>query len=223
MAFIKVSDLEFSYPKAKEPTLSIPGFQVGRGEKVFLFGPSGAGKTTFLEILAGVLLPQKGRVEIGGTALTDLSSRDRDRFRGEKMAFIFQNFNLLPYLSAAENILLPLRLASGLTAAHEKRLTELAKVLGIDQILGSPVTEMSVGQQQRVAVARALISSPELILADEPTSSLDHDARERFLKTLFELCGENKTTLVFVSHDRGLKDLFDRQVDLAGIHRRAAQ
>ena len=190
--------------------------EVQKGEKIFLFGPSGSGKTTLLEILAGVLVPQKGSVKVAGTDLVGLSGAARDRFRREKMGYIFQNFNLIPYLSVAENILLPLQLQKN--KKNNDQLSELTNALGISQLLNSPVTEISMGQQQRVAVARALLGSPELLLADEPTSALDFESRERFLQLMFDLCKKRQTTVIFVSHDRSLKELFDRQIALSEIN-----
>lgn len=219
MAFVKLSTVEFGYKDHQPPILSIPHLEIEKGEKVFLFGPSGSGKTTLLEILAGVLTPQKGTVQISGQNLVELSGSARDRFRSEKMSYIFQSFNLLPYLSAKENILLPLRLSKKTDEGTEGRFQHLVRTLGIESVISSPVTEMSVGQQQRVAVARALMSSPEIILADEPTSALDYDARERFLKVLFDLCEEKNVTLVFVSHDRSLQKMFSRTVDLLEINK----
>jgi putative ABC transport system ATP-binding protein len=222
MSLLEVKDLEFCYDE-KIPILKIPHFSVEGGETVFLFGPSGSGKTTFLEILSGVLVPQRGSVMVAGTDITRLNSSARDHFRGQKIGYIFQSFNLIPYLSVLENILLPSQLKKQLKkstfdAAELKNITE---VLEIDQLLNSRVTEISVGQQQRVAAARALLGAPDLILADEPTSALDFDARENFLKLLFELCRRKKTALIFVSHDRTLKGLFQKQVSLPEINRGA--
>ena len=166
MSLLEIKDLEFSYANKNKPVLRIPLLEVQKGEKIFLFGPSGSGKTTLLEILAGVLVPQKGTVKVAGTDLVGLSGAARDRFRREKMGYIFQNFNLIPYLSVAENILLPLQLQKN--KKNNDQLSELTNALGISQLLNSPVTEISMGQQQRVAVARALLGSPELLLADEP-------------------------------------------------------
>ncbi|MBX2988987.1 MAG: ABC transporter ATP-binding protein [Bdellovibrionaceae bacterium] len=211
---IEVSHVEFTYPSGRAPVLRLPEFRVEKGERIFLFGPSGTGKTTFLEIMAGVLRPQKGSVRILGQDLGALSPAGRDRFRADHIGYIFQSFNLIPYLNVRENIELPLHFGS---RPGKNQLDHLVKSLGIGDLLARPVTELSVGQQQRVAVARALIGSPELILADEPTSALDMDHRERFLKLLFDLAGESQTTVVFVSHDRSIQKLFTRAVSLADL------
>lgn len=223
MQLIEIHNLEFAYT-AEEKILSIPEWSINTGEKIFLYGPSGMGKTTFLEILAGVLQPQKGMVKILNQDLATLSASERDRFRAAHMGYIFQSFNLIPYLSVKENIALPCQLSSA-RRAHlaDKNINDeirhLCERLGISELLSKNVTNLSVGQQQRVAVARALLGKPSLILADEPTSALDHEHREKFLKLLFELCAEYKTSLIFVSHDRSMESLFDRSLSLHEINR----
>ena len=220
---IRLTDLHFSYGKGPE-VLSIPSFEVKAGEKVFLFGPSGSGKTTLLGVLAGVLGGYKGLVEVLGRDVAKMSGSQRDAFRGSHLGYIFQLFNLIPYLSVMENITLPCRLS----AERRGRLNgtpmdqaahAVAKRLGIDELLGKRVTNLSVGQQQRVAAARSLLGTPELIIADEPTSSLDYDHREKFLELLFESCKAAESTLLFVSHDRSLMHLFDRQLSLPEINK----
>lgn len=219
MAIVEISDLEFTYPGHATPTLRIPKFSVDAGETVFLFGPSGTGKTTMLEILAGVLTPQKGSVRMLDQDLTRVSDKVRDRFRADHLGYIFQSFNLIPYLGVAENIELPVHFSARRrsrlkTASLHDEVVRLTTALGISDFLRRRVTELSVGQQQRVAVARALIGSPELVLADEPTSALDQDHREKFLKLLFDVAKAEGTTVLFVSHDRTVKDLFSRAVGL---------
>lgn len=211
MSLLSIRNLEFAYGSAA-PVLKISQWDLEKGERVFLFGPSGSGKTTFLEVLAGILAGQKGEVRILGQSLNEMSAGARDHFRTTHIGYIFQSFNLIPYLSVFENIVLPLKLKSSKqdVSVLTKEVEEMARHLGINAILHRGVTELSVGQQQRVAVARALIGKPEIILADEPTSALDADHREKFLKLLFELCDERGTTLIFVSHDRGIEKLFSR-------------
>ncbi len=223
---IRLTDLHFSYRTGGE-VLHIPSLQVERGERVFLFGPSGSGKTTLLGVLAGVLGGYTGSVEVLGRDIAKLSGSDRDAFRGSHLGYIFQLFNLIPYLSVMENITLPCRLSAERRGRlkgvpMEQAAHETAKRLGIDELLTKPVTNLSVGQQQRVAAARSLLGSPELIIADEPTSSLDFDHRERFLELLFESCTAAGATLLFVSHDRSLMHLFERHLSLPDVNKAGA-
>lgn len=220
---VDIENLSFAYRAAKT-VLKIAELKIARGEKVFLHGASGSGKTTLLGILAGVLKAEQGQVKILGRDLARLSGPARDALRGSHIGYIFQMFNLIPYLSVLENIILPCRInrerrrrVAG--ASLENEATALAERLGIGRIVGENVTDLSVGQQQRVAAARALLGAPELIIADEPTSALDEDHRENFLNLLFTHCGEIGSTLVFVSHDRRMMPLFDRAVSLAEINR----
>lgn len=223
MNTIEVRDLTFAYPDTTQPVLKIANFQLSQGERLFLFGPSGCGKTTLLEIFAGVLPPSSGQVKILGQDLASLTSSRRDAFRADHIGYIFQSFNLIPYLSVSENITLPLYLSEKKRQAvsledQQAEVLRLCQRLGISELLGRPVAELSIGQQQRVAAARALLGRPQLILADEPTSSLDFDHREKFIELLFEICRETSISVMFVSHDRSLQKLFDRVVSLADIN-----
>lgn len=220
---VSLQALKFRYPGQSSWLMQIPSLDIRPGEKVFLRGPSGCGKSTLLEILSGLLSPSEGKISVLGSDLTALSSRQRDRFRADHVGYIFQRFNLLPYLTARENILLPLRLRSRTINDFEQDLSQLANSLGISEIMNQRTSQLSVGQQQRVAAARALIGSPELLLADEPTSALDEEHRERFIKLLFDLCSLKKITLLFVSHDRSLENLFDRSLHWAEINGPVAQ
>jgi putative ABC transport system ATP-binding protein len=220
---IDLEQLTFAWPAA--PTLlRIDRFQVARGERVFLRGPSGSGKSTLLGLIGGVLAPTAGSVRVLGKPLHDISAAERDRFRGEHVGFVFQMFNLIPYLSVRENVLLALRFAPARAtriAAGERagEAGRLLAALGLDpKLLDRPVTQLSMGQQQRVAAARALLGRPELVVADEPTSALDHDARESFLRLLMQECAAHGTTLLFVSHDPTLGALFDRQYSLPELN-----
>jgi putative ABC transport system ATP-binding protein len=204
--------------------LDVPELRIDRGERVFVYGPSGSGKTTLLGILAGVLRADSGIVRILDRDLTGMRAGERDAFRAEHVGYIFQMFNLIPYLSVLDNITLPCALSAkrrsrlAATSAVESA-QRLAERLGIGRHLRDSVTELSVGQQQRVAAARALIGAPELVIADEPTSSLDADRRTRFLELIFEICAEHGSTLVFVSHDRQLAPIFDRALSLPEFNR----
>ncbi len=206
--------------------LDIDRLEIPKGEAVFLHGPSGSGKTTLLGIVAGVLSADAGEVQILGTDFTGLSGARRDAFRGTRMGYIFQMFNLIPYLTALDNITLPCRMSG----ARRKRVAggldagarDLAARLEIAGELGKFPGELSVGQQQRVAAARALLGAPDLIVADEPTSALDSDRRTRFLELLFESCRAQGATLLFVSHDRSLETLFDQALSLGELNRAAS-
>jgi putative ABC transport system ATP-binding protein len=222
---IDIRGLRFAY--ARGPAiLDIPALTIARGERVFVHGPSGSGKTTLLGVLAGVLRATEGQVQVLGSDLATMGGAARDAFRALHVGYVFQLFNLIPYLTVLENIVLPCRLdarrrqrlgATSLDAAGRA----MARALDIGELVGEPVTSLSVGQQQRVAAARALIGAPELVIADEPTSALDSDRREQFLELLFRSCADAGATLVFVSHDRQLMPLFDRGVSLPEVNRAA--
>jgi putative ABC transport system ATP-binding protein len=214
---IKAEKLKFRYSTSVRDVLSIPEFSIQEGEKVFLFGPSGSGKSTMLELLSGILLPSSGMLKLVGQDLSKLSNTQRDQFRAKNIGYIFQSFNLVPYLTAEENILLPLQL-QGLKV-NDADVKSLAQQLGIQEILNRRSLEISVGQQQRVAAARALISKPRILLADEPTSALDADHRERFIQLLFQLAEKSKTTVVFVSHDKLLEKLFEKRISIQELNR----
>jgi putative ABC transport system ATP-binding protein len=219
---VSIDHAVFSYVRGT-PVLSVSALAIERGEKVFIYGPSGSGKTTLLGLLSGVLRADSGAVRVLGTDLTALSNRGRDALRAAHVGYIFQLFNLIPYLSVQENIVLPCRVSrerrrrlGGVTP--EQAAAVLAGALQIGGLLHERVTRLSVGQQQRVAAARALIGAPELVIADEPTSSLDSDRRESFLELLFARCADAGATLVFVSHDRQLQHMFDRALSLADLN-----
>jgi putative ABC transport system ATP-binding protein len=224
---VELSQVRFRYEGGPD-ILHIPSLVVERHERIFLYGPSGSGKTTLLGLMAGVLRASEGSVQVLGRNLTALSAQQRDAYRGAHIGYIFQLFNLITYLNVEDNILLPCRL-------HRERRTRIggqslgatalamATRLGIAPLLHQKVANLSVGEQQRVAAARALIGMPEVILADEPTSALDYDHRQRFLELLFECGAEAGSTLIFVSHDRTLLPFFHRAVSLPEInHVRAA-
>ncbi len=207
--------------------LALDTLTIEAGERVFIEGPSGSGKSTLLSLLAGVVVPQKGQMRVLGEQLERLGSAQRDHFRAHHVGYIFQMFNLIPYLSVVENVLLPCRFSKRRRERALQRSASLAEEalhllehldMADTELLARPVTSLSVGQQQRVAAARALMGSPELLIADEPTSSLDADRREAFVKLLFEECRQADSTLVFVSHDASLEALFDRTIRLAEVN-----
>jgi putative ABC transport system ATP-binding protein len=222
MPTIEIRNVAFSYRGGKE-ILRIPSFQVQRGERVFLFGESGSGKTTLLGLVAGVLHGHEGYLRVLDQDLGNMSNHRRDAFRGAHIGYIFQLFNLISYLNVIDNITLPCRFSGERRrrlggADLTKAAGTIATQLGVEAFLHEEVTRLSVGQQQRVAAARALLGNPELVIADEPTSALDYDQRERFLQLLFERCDEAGSSLIFVSHDRTLAPLFDRSVSLGDIN-----
>ena len=224
---ILIEGLRFAW-KGHAPVLDVPSFRLDRGERLFLRGPSGSGKSTLLGVIAGVLEADAGKVSVLGQDLAALSSSARDRMRADHLGVIFQMFNLVPYLSVVGNVTLPLkfsaarRKAVGGSADAEAR--RLLGRLGLtdDAMLDRRVSDLSVGQQQRVAAARALIGAPEIVIADEPTSALDADARDRFIALLSEEAARTGAALLFVSHDASLARLFDRAVDLIEINRAGA-
>jgi len=223
---IQLRDVRFRWNREGPLLLDIPTFKVEAGEKVFLEGPSGSGKTSLLNLLGAISAPEHGSVQVNGTDLGQLTGAARDSFRADHIGIIFQMFNLIPYLSPLDNIILPCQFSARRNASVIKRngvkeegLRLLAHMQLNDVVnIGSPALELSVGQQQRVAAARSLIGSPELIIADEPTSALDHDIREIFLKLLFEEVANAGITLLFVSHDASLAGWFDRRIKLNDIN-----
>lgn len=227
-ALINLASVRFSWPQAPTPTIDIEQLTLAAGERAFLRGPSGSGKTTLLSLVAAVIAPDEGLIEIAGTDLATLKGAARDRFRADHMGLVFQQFNLLPFLSVAQNVTLPCRFStarraraeadSGSLDAEVHRLLRALK-LDADTLLHRPAMSLSVGQQQRVAVARALIGRPPLVIADEPTSALDTDTRDAFLDLLFNEIKTTGASLLFVSHDRGLATRFDRQLDLPSLNR----
>ena len=222
---ITLKEVKFRWHKAKPWVLDILHFQVGVGQKVFIAGPSGSGKTTLLNLISGIILPDEGRIWIEGTDLVDLGPAARDNFRGEHIGYVFQSFNLIPYLSIMENVLLPCRFSrermdriSGDVTAEATRLLDRMEI-NTASILATRVSDLSIGQQQRVAAARALLGAPQLIIADEPTSALDTENRDAFIELLFAEANASKATLLFVSHDIGLASAFDHSVSLPDVNR----
>ena len=221
---VEVSELRFRWHGASTDCLQIEQLSLARGESLFIRGPSGCGKSTLLSLLAGVLTSKMGQVCLQGQPWHTLSAAKRDRQRADHIGYIFQQFNLLPYLSLRDNVLLPCRLSRSRAVRagpDPKRAAEtLLREMGLSEDLWSRrAYELSVGQQQRVAAARALIGQPELIIADEPTSALDEPLRDAFIGRLMSACKAAGSGLLFVSHDRSLAQRFERQVDLAMLNR----
>ncbi|MEC4088373.1 ABC transporter ATP-binding protein [Pseudoalteromonas rubra] len=223
---LEINDLIFRWPGAADATLNIPKLEVAAGERVFLHGPSGSGKSTLLGLLSGINKPEAGSIRLLDSNLAQLSDAARDKFRADHIGTIFQNFNLLPYLSPVENVMLGCHFsrsrtdrikASGKTLAQQAEL--LLQELGLDaSIMSRSVAQLSIGQQQRVAAARAFIGQPELIIADEPTSALDADNRNTFIELLFKEASQYGATILFVSHDSSLAPLFDKHLSLVELN-----
>jgi putative ABC transport system ATP-binding protein len=222
---IAMSGVRFAWPGRTPFSLAVDGFALPTGKRILLIGPSGSGKSTFLSLICGIVAPQSGQIEILGTDITRLPASARDGFRAEHFGIIFQIFNLLPYGTVIDNVLLPLSFApkrrKRVTAkgAAEDEAVRLLTRLGLEPHLtrGHSAATLSVGQQQRVAAARALIGSPELIVADEPTSALDRNRQTAFLDLLFTEVAEASATLIMVSHDESLAPRFDQMIRLDEI------
>jgi putative ABC transport system ATP-binding protein len=218
---LALKDVRFTWPGRGGFALSCPAFHVAAGESVLLLGASGSGKSTLLSLICGIATADAGQVTVGGTDLGRLGAGARDRFRAETIGVIFQQFNLLPYASVLDNILLPLRFApqrrarAGVGPRAAARLCAALDLPG--DILKTQAARLSVGQQQRVAVARALIGAPPLVVADEPTSALDAATQDSFLSLLFDQIAQTGSSLLMVSHDARLGARFDRVVRLDDI------
>lgn len=219
---LSIEDLGLRWPKANHDALAISRFDLQQGETAFLYGPSGCGKSTLLSLVGGVLIASRGAVRLLGHDWQQLSSSQRDRLRADHVGFIFQQFNLLPYLSVLDNVLLACRFSErrSLQAGHPQQTAQrLLEQVGIRSTeWGRRASDLSVGQQQRVAAARALIGRPNLVIADEPTSALDETLRDSFMSLLLQTCAEAGSALLFVSHDARLATRFHRQIDLTAIN-----
>lgn len=215
-AALRVSDLVFSYPGASEPTLRIGELTLRAGEQVVLTGSSGRGKSTLLHLVAGLMEPDRGSVSVAGTVIGGLRGSARDRFRGREIGMVFQTFHLLHGFSAAENVMAAMMFSDRPRSEHRARALSLLERLGIDRPHALS-EDLSVGQQQRVAVARALACQPALVLADEPTASLDPENAAEAVRLLQETCRENDAALLCVTHDPSLVGLFDRHESLDAL------
>ncbi|MFC3121252.1 ABC transporter ATP-binding protein [Agaribacter flavus] len=215
---INIDRVVHRYEAREQSAFFIEQWQLASAERVFLHGESGSGKTTLLNLLAGVLTPESGSIELLGQAFSSLTARQRDKFRAQHIGVVFQQFNLIPYLSVLKNIQLAAYFANEKQGNVQAFAEQLLDKLQLPKtILKQAAGTLSVGQQQRVAIARALINRPELLFVDEPTSALDASARDAFMELLIEICDASSTTLVFVSHDLYLRRFFETFVDIKSL------
>jgi putative ABC transport system ATP-binding protein len=224
-ACIGAKQLRFRWPGQTTDCLHIPELNIALGERVFLHGASGSGKSTLLGLLAGVLQPSAGELRVLDQSLAQLSGPRRDAFRVDHLGILFQQFNLIPYLSVLDNVLLPCHFSArrlnrctspGNPASDACRLLDHLEIA--PELHQRAANQLSVGQQQRVAAARALIGQPELVIADEPTSALDAARQQAFLDLLAKECTASGASLLFVSHDDRLRAHFDRVLDLETLN-----
>ncbi len=223
---LTIQELRYRWSKQSPWFIHIPFFSMEKGESVFLKGASGMGKSTLLGLIAGIHPANEGRLSILDSELSDFSGSQRDAFRADHIGIIFQLFNLLPYLSVIDNVTLPCQFSKLRKQQIQGSLRQEAERLlcALDlpkSCFNKRVTALSIGQQQRVAAARALMGKPALILADEPTSSLDTDNKDRFISLLLEECKQSNASLLFVSHDPSLSSHFDTVVSLADLNKAA--
>ena len=220
-SIVKIESLRFQWSKNNNFKIFVPKLEVGRGKKVLFLGESGSGKTTLLSLICGFLEPLSGSISINDKIISDLTSTNKDAYRSDNIGIIFQQFNLLPYANVIDNIILPLYFSKQRSKKVENKINaamDLCDQLRLpESILNQKASNLSVGQQQRVAVARALIGSPSIIIADEPTSSLDTEAQELFLDLMFDQISKNSSTLLMVSHDKSLTNYFDQVIDINEI------
>ena len=220
-SIVKIESLRFQWSKNNNFKIFVPKLEVGRGKKVLFLGESGSGKTTLVSLICGFLEPLSGSISINDKILSDLTSSNKDAYRSDNIGIIFQQFNLLPYANVIDNIILPLYFSKQRSKKVENKINaamNLCDQLRLpESILNQKASNLSVGQQQRVAVARALIGSPSIIVADEPTSSLDTEAQELFLDLMFDQISKNSSTLLMVSHDKSLTNYFDQVIDINEI------
>lgn len=221
---IKVENLRFQYPKSSFE-LNIPNLRIEKGEKIAIIGPSGSGKTTLLNILCGIIKAENGYVEFNGQRLNTLNDSELRNLRINQIGFVFQDFKLLEYLSVNDNILLPYRINNSMPKVSGKSETvkKLCGYLGVEDKLSKFPKHLSHGEKQRIAISRALINDPPLVLADEPTGNLDPENKTKILEILFKMSDANKSTLITVTHDHELLEGFDRIIDFADFQKNTKQ
>jgi putative ABC transport system ATP-binding protein len=217
---LRLQNIKYAYQKDQTLILDIPFWELSAGSRIFLRGASGSGKSTLLNLLSGLLLVNDGELSIAGTQLSELSASQRDRFRAKHIGVVFQQFNLIPYLSVIDNVLLAAHFVKSLSVDIEKKAHELFAQLNIPESLyRQKAMHLSIGQQQRVAIVRALLNSPDILLVDEPTSALDAENRDAFMRLLLSVVKAQGASLVFVSHDLSLTGYFETTLELDSINR----
>jgi len=211
---IQLKDVQFSYPQS-DFKLDIDVLSFEKGSKTAIIGPSGFGKTTTLNLLAGILIPESGEISISNAIINKLSETQRRNFRIQNIGFVFQDFRLVPYLNVLDNILLPFQINTALKPNKNSKFLakELANNLGIGGLIKKHPAKLSHGERQRVAIARALVNEPKVLLADEPTGNLDPDNKILIKDILFKAADKYKATLITVTHDHEMLDGFDEVVD----------
>ncbi|MDX1678189.1 ABC transporter ATP-binding protein [Arsukibacterium sp.] len=211
---IELKNVVFYYQTAAWQ-LSLPALTLQQGEHLFIKGASGSGKTTLLNLLAGIISPRQGEIKLGGESFSRLSAAKRDTVRARKIGVVFQQLNLISYLSVLDNVLLSSHFAGLDKTASEQRAIKLLQSLALGpELIQQQAAALSVGQQQRVAIARALLTRPALLIADEPTSALDADNRDGFMQVMLEQANACQTSVIFVSHDATLRRYFSQQLDM---------
>lgn len=219
---IKLNKISFNYPDS-EFLLTIDELLIKGGSKTAIIGPSGFGKTTMLNLIAGILIPDRGEVVVNQEIVNLLNDKDRRRYRIQNIGFIFQDFRLVPYLNVLDNILLPFRINNALKADNEAiaRSTDIAKDLNIGKLINKYPAKLSHGERQRVAIARALVNQPKMLLADEPTGNLDPVNKIHIKNILFDIVEKQKTTLITVTHDHEMLEGFDKVIDFKNLEKGA--